>query len=331
MVLPGDADEPALQRGDDPVLIAGFDAGQTGTRCRISRSEPGQLRTLGSGEGPGVCHLDAEQGEHRFRSAVRNSVSAALDSAGFNRDDLDAAAIGASGIEQGTELQKRASTLLAEELGLTKAQVVATGDERTALRGAFPDRAGIVLISGTGMICVGRDRSGREHRCGGWGWLLDGAGSAFDIGHQGLQLSLRMADGRLADHPLRQRLWQELGCDSNAAIKACVVQPAFGPAEFAALAPLVAAAAAEGLQPAQQILDHSAASLAEALKAVATALNLNQPHVVGHGGALAHLPRFRSAVDQALKQALPQASWCEPDGDACDGALHLALDRLRPH
>ena len=331
MVLPGNADEPARKREDNPVLIAGFDAGQTGTRCRISRSEQGQLRRLGSGEGPGVSHLDAEQGEQRFRAAVQHSISAALISAGLNRADLAAAAIGASGIEQGTELQRRAAALLAEELGLTPSQVVATGDERTALRGAFPEQAGIVLISGTGMICVGRDSSGREHRCAGWGWLLDGAGSAFDIGHQGLQLSLRMADGRLADHPVRQQLWQELGCDSSAAIKACVVQPEFGPAAFARLAPLVAAAAAEGLDSAQQILNRSAASLAEALKAVATALNLDQPSVVGHGGAFAHLPPFRAAVENAVAQTIPAASWCDPVGDACDGALHLALDRLRPH
>ena len=313
------------------MLIAGFDAGQTGTRCRISRSEAGQLRTLGTGEGPGVCHLDAEQGEQRFRAAVHNSLSAALVSAGLTRDHLQAAAIGASGIELGSKLQRRASALLAEELGLPQTHAVATGDERTALRGAFPDRAGIVLISGTGMICVGRDSCGREHRSAGWGWLLYGCGSAFDIGHQGLQLSLRMADGRLADHPLRQQLWQELGCDSSAAIKACVVKPGFGAAAFAALAPMVAMAAAEGLQPAQQILDHSAASLAEALKAVATALNLDQPHVVGHGGALTHLPLFQRAVNKAVEQAVPQAAWCEPDGDACDGALQLALDRLRPH
>ena len=330
MVLPGDADEPSLRREDKPVLIAGFDAGQTGTRCRISRSELGQLHRLGSGAGPGVSHLDAQQGEQRFRRAVQDSLSAALVSAGVNRDDLHAAAIGASGIEQGTELQGRAAALLAEELGLPQSQVVATGDERTTLRGAFPEQAGIVLISGTGMICVGRDGSGREHRCAGWGWLLDGAGSAFDIGHQGLQLSLRMADGRLADHSFRQRLWQELGCDSSAAIKACVVQQEFGPAAFARLAPLVAAAAAEGLDPAQQILNRSAASLAEALKAVATALNLDHPNVVGHGGAFAHLPPFRAAVENAVAQAIPATSWCDPHGDACDGALHLALDRLRP-
>ena len=48
------------------------------------------------------------------------------------------------------------------------------GDERTALRGAFPDGAGIVVISGTGTIAVGRDGKGQEHRCSGW--MLDGAG-----------------------------------------------------------------------------------------------------------------------------------------------------------
>ena len=312
------------------MLIAGFDAGQTGTRCRISRCEHERLEPLGSGDGPGVSHLDADQGEERFRAAMQRSFSAAVMSAGVDRHELMAAAIGASGIEQGTQLQDRASALIADELGLALTQVVATGDERTALRGAFPEGAGIVLISGTGMICVGRDHTGREHRCAGWGWLLDGSGSAFDIGHQGLQLTLRMADGRLPDHPLRQQLWQELGCNSSAAIKACVVQPEFGSAQFARLAPVVAAAAVEGLEPAQRILDESAASLAEAVLAVAIALDLDQPALVGHGGALHHLPPFRTAVERAVATALPQATWCEPEGDACDGALQLAMDKLTP-
>ena len=42
------------------------------------------------------------------------------------------------------------------------------------------------------LIVLGRNENGHEHRCGGWGWLLDGAGSAYDLGHQGLQLTLRM-------------------------------------------------------------------------------------------------------------------------------------------
>ena len=187
------------------MLLAGFDAGQTSTRCRVCRWQEVGWQIIGEGSGPGVSHLEASGGAERFRQAVLTSLTSAFEGEGERR--LDAAVIGASGIEQGTALQPRATALLADALSLPKDRVLATGDERTALRGAFPDGNGIILISGTDMICLGRDHQGKEHRCGGWGWMLDGAGSAFDLGQQGLQLTLQMADGRRPDHPLRQKMW----------------------------------------------------------------------------------------------------------------------------
>ena len=308
------------------MLLAGFDAGQTGTRCRLSRWEGGVWRDRSTGHGPGVCHLDASDGEKRFQEALRLSFAAAAQTTGTVEQPLIAAVVGASGIEQGTALQDRATSLMAAALKLPRQQVLATGDERTALHGAFPASSGIVLISGTGMICIGRSDRGLEHRCGGWGWLLDGAGSAFDLGHQGLQLSLKMADGRLPDHALRQALWQTLNCSSSAEIKARVVRPDFGSAGFASLAPLVVAAAEDGLAEAQRILDRSAAALGDAVSAVAHQLSLDHPRVSDQGGALKHLPLFRSKVDDALKKRLPLARWHEACGDACDGALELARD-----
>ena len=313
------------------MLLAGLDAGQTSTRCRVSQWTGSQWLIVGEGAGPGVSHLAAAGGVERFQQAVRNSVSAALATSHGGAletaaDEIDAVVIGASGIEQGTPLQGQASALLADALAVAPHQALATGDERTALRGAFPDGAGIVVISGTGTICVGRDGNGLEHRCGGWGWRLDGAGAAFDLGHHALQLSLHMADGRLPDHPLRRTLWQALGCHSSAEVKATVVQPNFGPADLAALAPHVDIAASEGLEDAQRILDRSAEALVAMVNAVATALQLTNPAVVPHGGALLHLPCFRATVDQRLTQRMPQARWCTAAGDACDGALQLARD-----
>ena len=202
--------------------------------------------------------------------------------------------------------------------------MLVTGDERTALRGAIPEGAGILAISGTGMIVLGRDENGHEHRCGGWGWLLDGAGSAFDLGHQGLQLTLRMADGRLPDHPLRLQIWNQMGCDSHAAVKARVVQHDFGTADFAALAPLVVEAAVQNCSGAQEIVQRSAAALSSCISTVAHQLSLRSPVVVCDGGAVTHLPGFRTAVQQAIRQSIPEAQWGKAKGDACDGALQMA-------
>ena len=295
---------------------------------------------MGDGSGPGVSHLDTADGEERFRSAIRSSLNRArldwtqrLGRDANEAEPILAAAIGASGIEAGTPLQKRGGALLASELQLPEARCLATGDERTALRGAFPDQAGIVLISGTGMIVVGRNANGREHRCGGWGWRLDGAGSAFDIGHEALQLSVKMADGRAPDGTLRQRLWDALSCRSAAELKALVVSPNHGVADHARLAPLVDEAAAQGDAAARAILQRSASALAQAAAASAKALDLNTPSLAARGGALEHLSEFRQLVNQAVFAQLPRSIWQSASGDACDGALACALEvtELRPH
>ena len=207
------------------------------------------------------------------------------------------------------------------------------GDERTALRGAFPDGAGIVVISGTGTIAVGRDGKGQEHRCSGWGWMLDGAGSAFDIGRDGLALSLQMADGRVQDGVLRQQLWRALDLDpadpaAPQAIKALVVAPGFMPAGLAALAPAVEALAQKGDAGARDLLRRHADGLAASTCGVARSLQLETAPVATLGGAISYLPTFRSLYREELQLRWPKALLVTPAGDAASGALAIARELL---
>ncbi|APD49449.1 N-acetylglucosamine kinase [Synechococcus sp. SynAce01] len=313
-------------------LLAGFDAGQTHTTCRLARLRgDGRLFTVAEGRGPGVSHLAASGGPERFALALTTSLGQALGPG--TQPDLAAAAVGASGIEQGTAIQEQGRALAAAALAMPLPQVLVTGDERTALRGAHGDlqgnSAGIVVISGTGSIALGQDSAGREHRCGGWGWLLDRSGSACDIGRDALSLSLEMADGRRGESPLRQAIWQALAQPASAqTIKALAVDPNFGAAGFARLAPTVDALAARGDAEAQAVLDASALGLAGLVHGVARALAMEQAQVCGLGGALTHLPRFAAAFTAALGHVLPDASSVTARGDACQGALWLAADSL---
>jgi len=345
-------------------LLAGFDAGQTHTTCRLA--EPRSGRVLAEGEGPGVSHLAAAAGEERFRQALVGSLGDALrklndgggaaepsplpggrrqvESPGQKRSRprfgdhdegpfLVAAAVGASGIELGSTVERRGLELAAEALGLAPERLWVGGDERTALRGAFPEGAGIIVISGTGTIALGRDGHGREHRCAGWGWLLDGAGSAFDIGRDGLALTLEMADGRRPQSALRQRLWQALDLDpadpgAPQAIKARVVSPGFVPAGLARLAPLVEQAAAAGDGEAQVILRRHGEALAASVAGVVAALALEAPPVAALGGAITHLRCFREQFAASLAERLPAARLQDPSGDAVSGALAIARELL---
>jgi N-acetylglucosamine kinase-like BadF-type ATPase len=319
-------------------VIAGFDAGQTHTTCRLALVSSGQV--VGEGQGPGVCHLAAPQGPEQFAAALLESLEEATNQGrrepGEGAFTLLAAGIGASGIEAGSPLQAQGRAIAAEALGLAPNRVAVTGDERTALRGAMGSgggSGGIVVISGTGTIAVGRNGAGQEHRCSGWGWLLDGAGSAMDIGRDGLALSLQMADGRRPDGPLRPKLWQALGLEapepaSIQALKALVVEPGFGAAGFARLAPLVAELAAAGDPDSQAIVERSAQALAAMAATIANQLHLPAPLVWPMGGALAHLSALGEAFAVALSQAWPGAQIAVPHGDACNGALELARDQL---
>ena len=114
-------------------------------------------------------------------------------------------------------------------------------------------------------------------------------------------------------------------------MKARVVAQDFGTADFAALAPLVVEAAAKDCPGAEEIVQGSAAALSLCISTVAQQLSLRSPLVVCHGGAVTHLQGFRTAVQQAIHQSIPEARWGKAKGDACDGALLMAEDlSLRP-
>ncbi|MDI9407285.1 MAG: BadF/BadG/BcrA/BcrD ATPase family protein [Chitinophagaceae bacterium] len=314
----------------DPV-IAGFDAGQTHTSCRLARRRAdGGLIHLAEGCGPGVSHLAAPGGEERFSAALRLSLAAAIEQGGLQGTTPAAAGIGASGIEVGSRVQDRGHQLAASALDLPADRVLVSGDERTALRGAFGDRPGILVISGTGCIAVGRNAEGREHRCGGWGWLLDGGGSAMDIGRDGLMQSVRMADGREPETALRDALWRELAISSAQELKGRVVQADFGAAGFAALAPCIDRLAAAGDPVAAAIIETSAAALVELVSGVAGTLALGAPAVAAVGGAITHLPVLRQRYRTGLATRLPDAVHVDPLGDACHGGLLMAESLLLP-
>ena len=113
-----------------PGVIAGFDAGQTNTTCRLALVSSGQV--VGEWQGPGVCHLAAPQGPERFAAALvqslENATSQGHGQPGAGAFTLLAAGIGASGIEAGSPLQAQGGAIAAAALGLAPNRVAVTGD-----------------------------------------------------------------------------------------------------------------------------------------------------------------------------------------------------------
>ncbi len=142
---------------------------------------------------------------------------------------------------------------------------------------------GCCLICGTGSVCFLREGE-ILHRIGGWGYLLDRAGSGFSIGREALEAVLRCHDGRGDATLLTGALREALGgwpWDSLTKIYEG------GKAYIASLAPCVLACAEEGDRVAFEILFRQAVYLAECLDAAqARFTSSEEPLEVVLGGGL---------------------------------------------
>jgi N-acetylglucosamine kinase-like BadF-type ATPase len=85
--------------------------------------------------------------------------------------------------------------ILARALRGLAARVHVISDAQAALLGALGKRPGVLMLSGTGSIVVGRNARGRWARAGGLGPVLGDEGSGFWLGREWLRAAVR--DGHL--------------------------------------------------------------------------------------------------------------------------------------
>ncbi len=75
-------------------------------------------------------------------------------------------------------------------------RVLVVSDCLTALYGAGAGEMGVLAISGTGSVVVGRDGDADFHRVGGWGHVMGDEGSAYWIATRALARATRGADAQ---------------------------------------------------------------------------------------------------------------------------------------
>lgn len=303
----------------------GIDGGQTSTTAALV-TETGEL--AGVGRGGNLVHLNAAGGEARFVQAVGEAVAAAWESAslpaGAAPAPFAAAALGLTGVEAGTPEDETVRRLLP---GVCRAgQTIVENDAAIALQGAHVGGPGIIVIAGTGSICMGLDAGGRTAVAGGWGWLVGDEGSANGIGRQAVAAAFHSLDGTGPATALERALAAHFKLESLRDLKRLVYAADFGARGFAALAPLVQAAAAEGDAVASGLLAEAGAALARLAATVAGRLEFDgAPPVAPVGGTFGHLPAVRGAFVEALAGLLPGACVAPPALPPVLGAAILAL------
>ncbi|MBP3627485.1 MAG: XRE family transcriptional regulator [Clostridia bacterium] len=153
-------------------------------------------------------------------------------------------------------------------------------DVVNALKLALNGDDGIAVIMGTGVIAYAQI-NGERKRIGGWGYLLDSAGSGYNIGRDALESAYRYIDGRgeptIIKNMLEKRLNKELPA---------VIPEIYGNGKryIANFTPIVFEAYEKKDKVAKEILEKNMLGIAEIIKTAQRFFNDKNIPIVICGG-----------------------------------------------
>lgn len=182
--------------------------------------------------------------------------------------------------------------------------------------GADPDNS-LAVICGTGS-CVFVRKGEQRYRLGGWGYLLDQAGSAYDVGKDGLRSALAAEDGLAPKTLLTELIVKQLGGGVFENINTIYRE---GRPFIADLARVVLEAAHAGDGDAIGILRQNAQRLGQLLMAAVT--QYDAPRQAVAAGSFLKDPLFREMVRDVsgITLVMPELP---PVYGACVEAMRLA-------
>lgn len=183
-------------------------------------------------------------------------------------------------------------------------------------QGEDPDNS-LAVICGTGS-CVFVRKGTERYRVGGWGYLLDQAGSAYDVGKDGIRCALAAEDGLASKSLLTEMMSQALGGSVFSNISTIYNN---GRPYIADLARVVLDAAHAGDGGAVEILRNNAARLGLLLKTAVE--RYDAPRQAVAAGSFLKDDLFREMVQEmsGVKLLMPELP---PVYGACIEAMRLA-------
>jgi N-acetylglucosamine kinase-like BadF-type ATPase len=300
--------------------VLGIDAGGTKTACLLA-DEQGQV--LAEARGPGA-NLQAA-GELHVEKVLHDVMEEAIG----ERQIMPAAiCLGIAGVDRPDDAAVVRGIM--KRIGY-KARVLVVNDALVALEAGAPGKPGVVVISGTGSICYGRNAAGVAARSGGWGYVLGDEGSGYWIGRAALRAVLREADQRGRATALTPLLLAHFGVTRAQGLIHEVYHSSLKPSAIGALAKSVQAAFSKGDAVAIGILRGAADELEASAISVARRLDLTGspfPFVLA-GGIFRAVPWLEGELGRRLPVVSPGSHVKLLDREPAVGAVALALHEVR--
>ena len=292
-------------------MLIGIDAGGTKNELALCDSDGRVINRL-TAAGSNAADIGPENAALRIASQVKTLIDG-------HAESIDALFAGLSG-GGARAISSEVRAVLTRELPFVKS----IGNGSDALNGLYAGVGagdGMVVIAGTGTSAFVRC-GGVLTQVGGWGYLVDDAGSGYSIGRAVLNAAFRERDGRGESTRLTELVERQLGFNVLGAVP-MIYQG--GKRTVASFAPLAFEAADMGDRQALAIVDNACRELRLLISTCASHLK-EAPYMASLLGSLWKAPRLLEGVRDLLS---PDYRLLRPDLPPVFGAVVAAAELAR--
>ena len=302
----------------DPIpLVVGVDGG--GTRTRVILADANGVE-LARTEGAASALLPGQ--ESSAADVIRALIIDVLAIAERIETRPAVCVVGVAGAGRERAAQALWSALASRRVA---DDVSVQADATIALDDAFGDKAGMLLVAGTGSVAFARAPDGALERCGGWGPFIGDEGSAAWLGSRTLSVITAANDGREPETALTGAVLTALELESLEELIPWASEASRS--ALAALAPVVTHVAATGDLRANALVSLCVEELLTHVRTLARRCFVDERAAIPlalSGGLLSKGSLVRKRLEQRLRSAVPGASVYPDEVDAARGAVRRA-------
>jgi len=304
-------------------LFLGVDGGGTKTHIALMNTA-GEVTCEGTAGPSNPLRVGVE-------TAVTNIVQAineACDRGGASRGDITGAMLGLGGVRR-ADLKQRVRDSFTKRLGIRKTEVVT--DAEIALFATTLGKPGLVVIAGTGSVCLGKNEKGELAISGGWGPLAGDEGGGVGIAQQALHSVAKASDGRGTPTVLSERAAEYFRASGPENLIVAIYSPQVDNMRIAGFARLVVETALEGDTIAGEILKDAGDELGIAACAVIRKLGLSRRKVpIGCVGSVFNAGKLLTGpMLETIRKCASAAYLAEPLMSPAHAAALMAFQSPR--
>jgi len=240
------------------------------------------------------------------------------------RVDIAAATLGLAGVRR-ADMKQSIKASFMEHIRIRKTTVVT--DAEIALFATTQGKPGLVVIAGTGSVCLGKNAKGKMAIAGGWGPLAGDEGGGVGIAQNALHAVAKASDGRGIATVLSDRASEYFRASGPENLIVAIYSPQVDNTRIAGFAKFVVDAAHEGDAVATTILQEAGSELGLAACAVIDQLGLRRQKVpIGCVGSVFNAGKILTEpMIETVRTVAPKAFLTEPSMAPAHAAAVMAM------